>query len=98
MEPFEPDPDVANPRERGRVALFFGNRFQQVTVEIRDIAIRQVAQRRPPSAGIVFDVRHSNLDRVEAAAKGQCLLPAEVQALNGIIQKLQRVGEPAPLR
>jgi len=43
MEPFQPDPDVANPSERGRVALLFGNRFQQVAIEIRDIAIRKVA-------------------------------------------------------
>jgi hypothetical protein len=97
MEPLEPDPYLANPRERGRVAFLLRNGFQQAPVEVRDIPIQEVAQRRPPSAGIVFDVRHAGLDGIEAAAKTERFLPAEVQALNGIIQKLQHIGEPAPL-
>ena len=79
------------------MALLFFNGAQQVPIQFWNIAVAEVAQRRPPSARIVFDTPKPVLDGVKVAAKRGRLVVAERQMLNRVIQKLQNIGKPAPL-
>src|SRR3990167_6335110 len=66
-------------------------------IQFWNIAVAEVAQRRPPSARIFFDTSKSALEGIKVAPKRRGLVITERQMLNRVIQKLQHIGEPAPL-